>query len=970
MRKKIRLDPESKYLEEYLFFENPYLYEFSHRQLVDAEEISEFVNWGRRNPVLFAEELFGVEMMDYQKYAFMNTWNAQFIVWLMSRNGGKALALDTPILKADGHYATMGDLTIGDYVVGDDGKPAKVISTSPIFYNHDCYEVEFSDGEKIIADADHLWSVYNKHDRHHKAGEIPLKDLTTKRLAKDYVRYRKDNGYPEYKYAVPLSAPVEAEQKDFVIPPYVLGYWLGDGTKRTGEVTCWKQEYKEIIEQLEIHGAKVFSIRNSNNENKIVTLHNQNDIPLITLIKQLGLYCNKHIPEEYFHGSVQQRLELVQGLMDSDGYVSDRSCSFSNSNKEIIDGFSRLLDSLGIRNVVTQKRAKYNGKIFDSYVVTFMSDKQFPVFCLPRKYNALPEVLSNRRTYKTIVSIKPVQSVPTKCICVDNNSHRYLCGYKNTVTHNSILGAIYLQTRSILVPNFTGYIIAGVGSQSIETFTKIENLTYKKIPSFTTLTDVFQGELVMSANSNGFVHSPSSHKFSLYDNSSVFTINGNIGGSRSKRSNCNFYDECVNMDDEQFRVTEPFLTQNAEFKLGVGQDNTDQLVEPSPFPNQAIYASSAGTKEQYLYHKYRECSLRMDAGDSRYFCLDLTADAILNATQHGVPLAKPLLTQEVIDARLREDKVAGMREYYNEFETEDLDKQIVSRATIIRNSAPRMPVLKNPDGKHKYIIAYDPARLADNSVVGIGDIYQDPQVGWKMRIVNFVSLADTLKKAKTPVNTPAQIKIIKHLLLDYNGTDDVADYENIKNFSIDAGSGGAGVPITDFLCEDWEGYDGHMHRGLIDNEYNEGDRKKYPNAVDKVMTLLSPKKYKSDMFESLIEMMDQNLVEFPEEYLDKGYINLIYEVYPDGKRVQRYTYPTEEEEEKLQKKGIEIVLSPVHLSKEEEIALKQIDLAKQELRCMYRYKQSGDKDRFDLAPDKANSMHDDRALNGHSARAA
>lgn len=623
MRKKIRLDPESKYLEDYLFFENPYLYEFSHRQLVDAEETSEFVNWGRRNPVLFAEELFGVEMMDYQKYAFMNTWVAQFIVWLMSRNGGK-----------------------------------------------------------------------------------------------------------------------------------------------------------------------------------------------------------------------------------------------------------------------------------------------------------------------------------------------------------SILGAIYLQTRSILVPNFTGYIIAGVGSQSIETFTKIENLTYKKIPSFTTLTDVFQGELVMSANSNGFVHSPSSHKFSLYDNSSVFTINGNIGGSRSKRSNCNFYDECVNMDDEQFRVTEPFLTQNAEFKLGVGQDNTDQLVEPSPFPNQAIYASSAGTKEQYLYHKYRECSLRMDAGDSRYFCLDLTADAILNATQHGVPLAKPLLTQEVIDARLREDKVAGMREYYNEFETEDLDKQIVSRATIIRNSAPRMPVLKNPDGKHKYIIAYDPARLADNSVVGIGEIYQDPQVGWKMRIVNFVSLADTLKKAKTPVNTPAQIKIIKHLLLDYNGTDDVADYENIKNFSIDAGSGGAGVPITDFLCEDWEGYDGHMHRGLIDNEYNEGDRKKYPNAVDKVMTLLSPKKYKSDMFESLIEMMDQNLVEFPEEYLDKGYINLIYEVYPDGKRVQRYTYPTEEEEEKLQKKGIEIVLSPVHLSKEEEIALKQIDLAKQELRCMYRYKQSGDKDRFDLAPDKANSMHDDRALNGHSARAA
>lgn len=614
MRKKIKLDPDSKYLEDYLFFENPYLYDFSHRQLMDAESISEFVNWGRRNPVRFAEELFGVEMMDYQKYAFMNTWMAQFIVWLMSRNGGK-----------------------------------------------------------------------------------------------------------------------------------------------------------------------------------------------------------------------------------------------------------------------------------------------------------------------------------------------------------SILGAIYLQTRSLLVPSFTGYIIAGVGSQSIETFTKIENLTYKRIPSFTTLTDVFQGELVMSANSNGFIHSPSSHKYSLYNNASVFTINGNIGGSRSKRSNCNFYDEAMNMEDEQFRVTEPFLTQNAEFKLGVGQDNTDQLVEPNPFPNQAIYASSAGTKEQYLYHKYRECSIRMDAGDPRYFCLDLTADVILNATQHGVLLAKPLLTQEVIDARLREDKVAGMREYYNEFETEDLDKQIVSRATIIRNSAPRMPVLKNPDGKHKYVIAWDPARSYDGSAVGIAELYKDEQVGWKARIVNFVSMIDVMKANKTPLNTPSQIKIVKQLLLDYNGVDEVADYENIIGFLVDAGAGGAGVPITDFFCEDWEGSDGRTHRGLIDNEYNEGDRKKYPNAIDKILQLVSPKKYKSDMYEELIQMMDQGLIEFPEEYLDKGYINLIYEVYPNGVKKQRYSFPTEEEEERLRKKGVEIVLTPNHLTKAEEVALKQIDLAKGELRCMYRYKQSGDKDRFDLAPDKANTMHDDRA---------
>lgn len=88
---KILLDPESKYLEDYLFFENPHIYDLTHRQQNEYEDISEFVNWGRRNPVLFAEEIFGIEMMDYQKYVFMNTWNTPYNVWLLSRNAGKSI---------------------------------------------------------------------------------------------------------------------------------------------------------------------------------------------------------------------------------------------------------------------------------------------------------------------------------------------------------------------------------------------------------------------------------------------------------------------------------------------------------------------------------------------------------------------------------------------------------------------------------------------------------------------------------------------------------------------------------------------------------------------------------------------------------------------------------------------------------------------------------------------------------------
>lgn len=527
----------------------------------------------------------------------------------------------------------------------------------------------------------------------------------------------------------------------------------------------------------------------------------------------------------------------------------------------------------------------------------------------------------------------------------------------------SILGAIYLMTRTLLVPNFSAYILCGVGSQSIELFSKIEKLTFNAIPSFKTLTDVFQGEVVKSqANSNGFTHNPSSYQFHLYNNSAVYTLNGSYDNNRSKRSNCNFYDECMNSPDELFETSEPFCTQNSEFGDGVDYDATDALIEPPMFPNQLIYASSAGRTDQYLFRKYRECSLHMDAGDKRYFCADINADTVIKATKSGILMPKPLLTQEVVDARMREDKEAGLREYGNIFTSEGGDGQIIRRADIIRNSVPRVPDLKNKDGASKYVLMYDPARLADRAVILVAEVYMDENFGWKARIVNVISLVDMLTKKKTPMSTPNQVKALKQIILDYNG-DGNADYENILAILVDSGSGGAGVPITDFLCEDWEDDNGVMHRGLIDSEFrpDEKMKSKFPNAIDGILHLISPAKYKPDLFEALIKMMQQNLIEFTEEYMNKGYLTLLYEKYPNGELKQRYTYPSEKEEKELRKKGVTIETKVRHLEVDEEVALKQIDSMKTELVNIYRFKQSNGRDRFDLAPDKVGKLNDDKA---------
>lgn len=526
----------------------------------------------------------------------------------------------------------------------------------------------------------------------------------------------------------------------------------------------------------------------------------------------------------------------------------------------------------------------------------------------------------------------------------------------------SILGSIFIMTKTLLIPNHTTYILCGVGSQSIELFTKIEKFVYNQIPSFRTLTDVYQGELVKNAsNNNGFIHNPASYKFEVFNNSQVFTLNGAFDNNRSKRSNLNFYDEAAFVGNEElFTTSEPFCTQNSKFGLGVDLDDNALKSEPLPFNNQLIYASSAGRTDQYFFKKYREASLHMDAGDKRYFCADINSDMVLHATKHGVGLPEALLTQETIDSRMREDKEAGLREYGNIFTSEGGEGQIIRRSSIIKNSSPRVPVLYCDTGDRLFGIAYDPARLHDNSVIGVAEYYEDEKDGWRMSLVNMVSLIDVMKRKKTPINTPNQIKILKQMISDYVPSADTS-YDSLVSLLVDAGSGGAGVPITDFLCEDWIDSDGSPRRGLIDSDYNEGDQKKYPNAVRNKLRLVSPAKYKSELFESLIKMMDSNLIDFTEEYLNKGYIELIYEVDGKGYKKQRKNYPSEEEEKELRKKGISITTEIYHLTKEEEVSLKQMDAAKTELVNIYRFKQASGKDRFDLAPEKADKLHDDRA---------
>ena len=271
----------------------------------------------------------------------------------------------------------------------------------------------------------------------------------------------------------------------------------------------------------------------------------------------------------------------------------------------------------------------------------------------------------------------------------------------------------------------------------------------------------------------------------------------------------------------------------------------------------------------------------------------------------------------------------------------------------------------------------DPARNTDNSILGIGELKYDDDIGYTMDIVNCVSFIDIGLRRKTPMMTQDQIKEIRKLLLDYNG--DVTDYDNIEVVLADAGSGGGGNSwVRDALIEDWSDSQGRTHRGLIDKEYAPEYVSRYPNAVDK-LKLIEPSKYKSEMFEALIKMVEANLITFTDNYDNRGYLS-INEVDQTAlkkskieimSRLDKENLSQKEYEEKLEEEISKLDISKYttyKLTLDEEVALKQIDMMKEEIVNICRTKRESGKDMFKLPPHKdadtgasEATMHDDRA---------
>lgn len=357
---------------------------------------------------------------------------------------GKAVADDTPVLTSEG-WKTHGDLNVGDFVFGIDGETKKVLNVFP--KSQQGVLITFSNGETIQCNEEHKWLLYDR--RKHKERVVETKELLQKEL---------ESGVPgkrghRYFYQIPIKKPLIGEHKILPIQPYTFGVWLGNGRNGNPDICGASEDIDIEISAIEKEGYSV-SWRTTHKG----TLVEYRDIKgLRDDLQKCGMchsrkHAEKYIPDVYFSASIEQRLELLAGLLDTDGSLSkkERKYHFSTTGNELKEGFIKLVSTFGWRCSVTEIEPKTSSSGINGrkkvYVIGFSPTFHIPCK-LPRKQ--LYEFSKQRKI--AIKSIERVEPKTGNCIQVEGGI--YCIGKTLIPTHNSTLEDFFLSLVGGWFPN-------------------------------------------------------------------------------------------------------------------------------------------------------------------------------------------------------------------------------------------------------------------------------------------------------------------------------------------------------------------------------------------------------------------------------------------------------------------------------------------------------------------------------------
>lgn len=389
---------------------------------------------------------------------------------------GKALVNDTDIPTPNG-VKKLGDVKVGDIVFGRHGEHVKVSGVFPQGKKW-VYKVTTKDGSSALVNDEHLWTVgrYTQPVKPDGTRDkyIIEETLTTRELMGDKVFKRTYNGMTNYKYKLPtLSGAVLYDEKEYKVDPYVLGVFLGDGATKERYLTLSSNDEFVVNKVADIINAtphknsdKNFNWTFKNEDGKTIT----SESLFSGLSGVVGLAHEKHIPMEYLYGSENQRLRLLNGLMDTDGSItigehSGRNrynVSFSTISDGLANDIVTLANSLGIRTKIGMDyRDKYvnNNHVNNIHFYLPNAEKE-KMFSLPAKKERATEAKEKGSTkinydYISIVSIEDMgYEEEMTCLYVDSDDHLFLVN-DFMVTHNTELTKLLakvLDTKAFYEP--------------------------------------------------------------------------------------------------------------------------------------------------------------------------------------------------------------------------------------------------------------------------------------------------------------------------------------------------------------------------------------------------------------------------------------------------------------------------------------------------------------------------------------
>lgn len=347
---------------------------------------------------------------------------------------GKLLSDNTPVLTRKG-WKKHGDLILGDEVVGLDGRFKKVTHIFPKGMAD--MKILFSNGEHILCHRNHEWVVEYHTGNSYKRRITTAQELYNAFESSEGYRIAK-NGKCSYRFKLPLRSPLDTEDKVLAVPPYTLGAWLGDGRNRAPDI-CTAPHDTAIVQQILRDGYDIAW----RTIHKKTGCHYTSFRRLRKDLQKLG-FCHsrktveKYIPSSYLTASYAQRISLLAGLLDTDGYYDRvKGCYvYTTVDESLRESFKQLLStfgwSFGERQQVAHTSSSGIVGKRDSYQISFAPKDHIPCV-LPRKQ--VTHYTPQHRI--SIVGIEPCQPVQGNCISVEDGI--YCVGHTMLPTHNSTL---------------------------------------------------------------------------------------------------------------------------------------------------------------------------------------------------------------------------------------------------------------------------------------------------------------------------------------------------------------------------------------------------------------------------------------------------------------------------------------------------------------------------------------------------